>query len=87
MRQLQPNETARRGDWFYGFGNYGWIRLDAPTMPFYRMTIAEADASNKAPHFPIVIVRPNALERLLGIAPNWKPNQRKIRKATGTHRR
>jgi hypothetical protein len=87
MRQLQPHETARPGDWFYIFGTVtqtGWIRLDAPGMPFYRMTIQEADESNKAPHFPIVIARPNAIERLFGTAPNWKPNQHKIRKQRQT---
>ena len=80
MRKLQPNETAQAGDWFYYFGPGEWIRLDASPKPFFRMTIQEADDENKAPHFPIVIMRPNPFERILGTMPKEKPNQHKIRK-------
>lgn len=87
MRQLQPNETPKTGDWFFVFGGTGWIQLDSKPMPFKRMTIAEADAANKSPHFPIIIARPNVLESLLGTPPNWKPNQHKIRKNGGAGKR
>ena len=81
MRQLQPDETARPGDWFFAFGGTGWIQLDASPKPLFRMTIRQADESNKAPHFPFIIARPNILERVFGVMPNWKPNQHKIRKS------
>jgi len=83
MRKLEPHETPRTGDWFYVFGSVtesGWMQLDNKPMPFKRMTIHEADESNKHPHFPIVIMRPNIIERILGIMPKDKPNQHRMRR-------
>lgn len=80
MKQLKPNETARAGDWFFVFGGVGWIQLDQSPKPIFRMTIQQMDKSNKKPHFPIVVMRPNYLERILGTVPTYKPNQHKIRK-------
>lgn len=79
MRKLEPQETPQTGDWSYHFG-YGWIQLSEKPMPFKIMTIREADESNKHPHFPIVIMRPNFIERILGTPPKVKPNQHRIRK-------
>jgi hypothetical protein len=91
MRQLTDDETARPGDWMYLFGGYGgWTRIDNKPAPVLRMSIREMNAEHDrrgTSHFPIIIARPNFLEALLGTPPNWKPNQHKIRKATGTHAR
>ena len=81
MKKLTPDEVPRPGDWFFVFGGIGWIQLDTSPKPFFRMTIRQADKENKSPHFPIVIMRPNAIERLFGRAPKEKPNQHKMRKS------
>lgn len=73
MRQLKPHETAKKFDWFYGFGGYGWVQLEADSMPLYRHSLKELDRENKAPHYPLIIVRPTERERKEGKKPNWKP--------------
>jgi hypothetical protein len=79
MRKLEQHETPKTGDWSYHFG-YGWIKLSNKPMPLKIMTVRESDENNKKPHFPIVIMRPNIIERVFCISPKTKPNQHRIRK-------
>lgn len=83
MRQLTDDETARPGDWMYLFLYGGWKRIGDKPAPILRMSIKEMNAEHDrrgTSHFPIVICRPNLIESIFGVMPNWKPNQHKIRK-------